>query len=58
VTYEKSFLSAKLIDEMGSSLTAIANKSIPVMAGVIFQGIIEKIAQQIALPAYNSSDLR
>jgi hypothetical protein len=40
VTYEKSFLSAKLVDQMQSSITSLANSSMPVMAASIAQNII------------------
>jgi hypothetical protein len=47
VTYEKSFLSAKLIDEMGSSLTAIVSKSLPVMAGTFYQSVVQNICAEV-----------
>jgi hypothetical protein len=52
VTYEKSFLSAKLIDEMSSSLTSIATKSVPVMAASVFQNMIKTVSDKIGLLAY------
>jgi hypothetical protein len=48
VTYEKSFLSAKLVDEMSSSITALASSSLPVMAGAVAQKMVEQVCSEIA----------